>query len=519
MSGSVSASYDGPSDVVACLIRSITRRPGHCAIMFGAHRLSFLELGWAVHRCMEILCDVTIGTGLVGLHLSRTPEYVIAYLALAGLGATIAPFDDDTPDAEIAAEARALSLDTIVSNRDLAGIDGRAVIRVEATDPRGGAIPWVVPGLESGPDSRRLPRPGRVCPDTPLVLLRTSGSTSRPRRVLLRHRNALASSRAHRASVSHGPDEVSLVALPMSFGYCHTTQLIAQVDAGGTLTLLPGTFLPRTFGEAVATAEATTTTLVPSMLTLLARSLSQARSGAELSSLRSIVFGGAPVEPEILDSLCTRLPHVELIQTYGQTEAGPRIATLRAADARHRHGSVGRAVPGMRIVVQSATGEPLQPGQVGEIVVKGDGVMSSYFRDPAATAAVLRDGWLRTGDLGRLDDEGFLWLAGRLRNLIITAGRNVIAEEVEAYLRQVPGVADAAVVGEPDELRGESVHALVVRCAGAAPSARDVRAFLAPRLDRYKLPRRVTFVARLPRTPNGKIDRPRLGLLAAKETT
>ncbi len=144
--------------------------------------------------------------------------------------------------------------------------------------------------------------------------------------------------------------------------------------------------------------------------------------------------------------------------------------------------------------------------------------MSGYFNDPAATASVLRDGWLRTGDLGSLDEDGFLWLAGRLRNLIITAGRNVVAEEVEAHLRQVPGVADAAVFGEPDELRGEVIHALIVARAGVVLTERDVRASLATRLDRHKIPRRVSIVADLPRTANGKIDRALLGLVAARET-
>jgi acyl-CoA synthetase (AMP-forming)/AMP-acid ligase II len=137
--------------------------------------------------------------------------------------------------------------------------------------------------------------------------------------------------------------------------------------------------------------------------------------------------------------------------------------------------------------------------------------MSGYFNDSAATASVLRNGWLHTGDLGRLDDGGFLWLAGRLRNLIITAGRNVVAEEVEAQLRQVPGVADAAVFGEPDDLRGEVIHALIVPRAGTVLTERDVRASLAPRLEIHKLPRRVSFITHLPRTPNGKIDRGRLG--------
>jgi acyl-CoA synthetase (AMP-forming)/AMP-acid ligase II len=140
-------------------------------------------------------------------------------------------------------------------------------------------------------------------------------------------------------------------------------------------------------------------------------------------------------------------------------------------------------------------------------VVCGDGVMSGYFDDAAATAEVLRDGWLHTGDLGWLDDAGFLWLSGRMRNLIITAGLNVVAEEIEAHLRQVPGVADAAVFGEPDELRGESIHAVIVRLGGAAPTERDVRTFLGPRMQPHKLPRRISFVSELPKTSNGKVDR------------
>jgi acyl-CoA synthetase (AMP-forming)/AMP-acid ligase II len=292
----------------------------------------------------------------------------------------------------------------------------------------------------------------------------------------------------------------------MSYGYCHTTQLVAQIDAGGTLALLPGTFLPRTFGEAVWAAGATTTTLVPSMMTMLARAPD--RKLADLASLRTIVFGGAPIRADILDNLRVRLPRAELIQTYGQTEAGPRITTLRADAAQMRPGSVGRAIPGMRIEIRSTeNGESLPPCQTGEVVVCGDGVMSGYFDDAAATAEVLRDGWLHTGDLGWLDDAGFLWLSGRMRNLIITAGLNVVAEEIEAHLRQVPGVADAAVFGEPDELRGESIHAVIVRLGGAAPTERDVRTFLGPRMQPHKLPRRISFVSELPKTSNGKVDR------------
>ncbi len=492
-----------PQHVIECLHRSIDERPMHNAIVFGRQRLTFAELGDAVQQCAEFLHSVIASPGLVGLRLGRTPEYVVAYLAVAALGGVVVPFDDDAPTEEVLSEARALGLVAILTNRKFAHLHGGAVIQVEGSDSRGGPIPWAVRGLAPlRPPALAQP----VNPDAPLVLLRTSGSTWRPKRVMLTHRSALASSRAHRLSVGHGPDEVSLVALSMSYGYCHTTQLVAQIDAGGTLALLPGTFLPRTFGEAVWAAGATTTTLVPSMMTMLARAPD--RKLADLASLRTIVFGGAPIRADILDNLRVRLPRAELIQTYGQTEAGPRITTLRADAAQMRPGSVGRAIPGMRIEIRSTeNGESLPPCQTGEVVVCGDGVMSGYFDDAAATAEVLRDGWLHTGDLGWLDDAGFLWLSGRMRNLIITAGLNVVAEEIEAHLRQVPGVADAAVFGEPDELRGESIHAVIVRLGGAAPTERDVRTFLGPRMQPHKLPRRISFVSELPKTSNGKVDR------------
>lgn len=450
----------------------------------------------------------------VGLCLSRTPEYVIAYLALAALGNLAVPFDDSIPDDEVAAEARQLQLGAIVTSRGPGqrGLVSEAlcrIIQVAPCDPGSGEIPWTTSAGGDADDPLDWPAPA---PGTPLVLLRTSGSTSKPRRVLLTHANALASSRAHRMSVSHGQGEISLVVLPMSFGYCHATQLVAQIDTGGTLVLLPGLFTPRTFCAASAASGATTTTLVPSMLTMLARA--DATLFAGLASLRTIVFGGAPVEPEVLAALRRGLPHVELIQTYGQTEAGPRIATLRAADAAIRPGSVGRPVPGVRVAIRAPAGHEVPAGETGEIAVRGDGVMAGYYGDPAATAEVLADGWLRTGDLGHRDEDGFLWLSGRLRNLIITAGRNVTAEEVEQRLREMPEVLDAAVFGEPDKLRGESIHALVVP-KDAPPEPRAVRAFLASRLEQHKIPRRISIVGALPVTANGKLDRTRLGSLTA----
>lgn len=507
------------TDIGSCLAHAIAAHPQAEAIRYGSCSLSFDDLGRAVGRCMRQMQAQVPRDAPVGLLLSRTPEYVIAYLALAALGKLVVPFDDTIPDREIAAEVRQLQVGALVTSRtpDRSGPLDEApcrIIRIAPCVPESGQIPWTTPADDGdGGDGSDLLASLAAGPDTPLVLLRTSGSTSRPRRVLLTHANALASSRAHRSSVGHGQGETSLVVLPMSFGYCHATQLVAQIDTAGTLALLPGLFTPRTFCAAVAASAATTTTLVPSMLTMLARSGSP--FFGDLASLRTIVFGGAPVEQEVLAALRRGLPQVELIQTYGQTEAGPRIATLRGADAAIRPGSVGRPVPGVKVAIRTPAGQDLPAGETGEIVVRGDGVMSGYYGDPAGTAQVLAGGWLRTGDLGLRDEDGFLWLSGRLRNLIITAGRNVAAEEVEQHLREMPEILDAAVFGEPDELRGESIHALVVPRA-APPEPRAVRAFLGSRLEPHKIPRRISTVDALPVAANGKVDRTRLGSLTAR---
>jgi long-chain acyl-CoA synthetase len=499
-----------PDDLVTAFMCAMERSPAHVAVSAGKCRLSYVELSNAVANCAHFLQQSISRGDLVGLYLGRTPEYVIAYLATAAIGAIIVPFDTETPGAGVAAEADALGLRAVITNdpEHRSGLPNPIV--VEASGTRTGRVPWTAEGTTS----RTAPRPAPADPDSVLVLLRTSGSTSAPKRVALTHRNALSSSRAHRQSVGHERAEVSLAVLPMSFGYCHCTQLVAQLDTGGTLALLPGLFSPQAFAAAASAVQATGTTLVPSMLTLLDRA--PTRLDRSLGSLRRVVFGGAPVDPSTLERLRKRLPDIEFIETYGQTEAGPRISTLRAAEGATRQGSVGRAIPGMRIEIRDVHGKALSPGEIGEITVRGPGVMTGYFGDAAASSTVLRGGWLHTGDVGRLDEDGFLWLVGRLRNLIITGGRNLVPEEVEQHLRQMPGIDDAAVFGRPDELRGQSVHALVV-AASTAPTEREVRAFLGARLETYKVPRTISFVREIPRTTNGKVDRAGLGDRAAKE--
>ncbi|MGW3313398.1 class I adenylate-forming enzyme family protein [Streptomyces sp. NPDC001073] len=507
-----SGSLPPPTTLSASFRYWVSHQPERPCLMYGSGWLTYGEMGSAVSACLRDLSSRYTGpfrNPLAGLRLGRTPEYVVAYLALCCLGWPVVPFDEDSPSAEVRDEMRALGLGIMVTYDPDDTVRGCDTVALERTPRISSGLPW---GDSGAPRNAVVLGAADIAAEAPLVLLRTSGSTSgvspRPKRVTLTHRNVLSSSRAHRLSVGLSRDDVSLAALPLSFGYCNTTQLVSQLDAGGALALLPGTFMPSAFARAARGSGARTTTLVPSMLTLLAAWPSLGPD--ELPTLRSIVYGGAPADEAVLLKLSEQLPDVELIQTYGQTEAGPRITTLRAEDSQRKPGSVGKAIPGMRIAIVAPDGKRLPAGETGQVVVQGPGVMAGYHQDPTGTAEVLSDGWLHTGDLGRMDDDDFLWVTGRMRNLIITAGKNVAAEDVESYLRRVPGIADAAVFGVPDRLRGEAVHALVVAEPEGAPSVEEIRTSLASQLTNYKIPQRITFVEDLPRTRNGKIRRSEL---------
>jgi acyl-CoA synthetase (AMP-forming)/AMP-acid ligase II len=238
----------------------------------------------------------------------------------------------------------------------------------------------------------------------------------------------------------------------------------------------------------------------------------------DLSSLRRTAGSSDAMPADLLAEVGRRFNGAPYIQTYGLTEGGCILTYLEPADAGRKSGSAGKPHPACELRLEDRHGRPVATGQMGEIVARTEHVMNGYWRRPAETAAALSaDGWLRTGDLGRLDAEGYLWIVGRAKDLIISGGENIDPAEVELCLRQHPAVAEVAVIGLPDAEWGEQVVAVVVPAAGAATvteAAADMAAalieFIRPRLAGYKRPRRVEFVEALPRTATGKIQKNRL---------
>ncbi|MEV5884504.1 AMP-binding protein [Streptomyces sp. NPDC052020] len=491
------------------LERSAKERPEAPALTDGRLRLTYRQLLGQVRELAGSLAAVARPGDRVALQVRRSAEYVVLYLAVLELGGTVVPMATDLSAQETARELADCAPRLLVRDAEGARAD------VPAPPAHTAVLDIPVCASTEG-DLRRLrsscgtpgpvPSPPRD-PEAAAVLLSTSGSFGLPKRVVLAHRAVLASARAHRASLGPAAEpDTALATVPLGFGYCNTVQLVGQLSTGGHVVLLDGDFLPSRFGRLVERHRVTSTLLVPAMLRLLG--IGDWHRAYDLSSLRHIVFGGAPTPPGVLAAVQARLPGAELIETYGQTEAGPRITTLRQHDRARRPGSVGRAVPGMEITIRDEDFRPLPPGRLGEIVVRGDGLMTGYHARPEETAEVLRDGWLRTGDLGRLDDDGFLHLRGRLRNIAIVNGINVSLEEVEDCLTGHAAVAEAVCDVEGDERSGESLAARVRLADGRpAPSAEELIRFCRSRLSPHKVPRRIAVVEDFPRTRTGKVAR------------
>jgi len=340
-------------------------------------------------------------------------------------------------------------------------------------------------------------------------LFYTSGTTGRPKGAMLTHANLAAMTRAYFASVDGiEPADCIIHAAPMSHG--SGLYLLPHVAAGACqVTALSGSFNP---GEIFALLEhwrGATMFMAP---TMVQRFVAAAAGETELAGLKSIIYGGAPMY--VADCLrAIRILGPRLIQIYGQGEAPMTIAALsRAAHTdlghpryRDRLASVGVAQDGVAVRLADADGTDVAPGETGEILVKGDVVMRGYWDDQAATDAALRDGWLHTGDLGALDDDGYLTLKDRSKDVIISGGSNIYPREVEEVLLADERVLECAVIGAPDAEWGESVAAFIVAAPGQEVTGADLDARCRDSIARFKRPKIYRFVAELPKNNYGKV--------------
>lgn len=335
------------------------------------------------------------------------------------------------------------------------------------------------------------------------IMLHTSGTTSNPKRVMLTHSNLINNVESNVESLALAENDVVLISMPMYFGYCNTAQFLTHIYLGASMVILDGMFLPKLFFQTVQNGHITNFTGVPSMLLMLLEYRFVDRY--DISSLRYISFGGGNMPVERLRKLIEVFKAVGFVQTYGQTEASPRATALLPEDELRKIGSVGLPLPNVKVKIFDENDTELVANQIGEIVIQGKNVMKGYYKQLAITAETIVNGWLHTGDLGYLDTEGYLYLTGRKKNMIISGGINIYPEEIEEVLMGHPNVQEVCVVSENHPLLGEvPIAKIVLKDANGDINFRE---FCAGKLTDYKIPKRFEIATKLNKTYNGKIKR------------
>lgn len=430
---------------------------------------------------------------------TNRPEYVEVELGIAGARGITVPLGWRLSTREIAELLRrAQARVAFVEERFLAEVTAQRLeqLALVVGIPRGGDVgleDLIAEGRDAPP-----PRPGRLT--DPHEILYTSGTTGEPKGVVWTNGAVLFSNVEQALDYRLGPDSSTYVCIDMHYIGGRHDFTWALLHQGGTVHLRPsGGFDAAEVVRYVAEHRITHELWVPTMLYDILR----VPDAHDTSALRMIMCGGAPLSLATIERAEAMFPSTDFIQVYGLTEGGGSVTRMPPSDVHRKVGSAGTASMHNRIRIVDGTGTDVATGVDGEIWVQGPTVTAGYWDDPPRTEEAVVDGWLRTGDLGHLDVDDFLYVTGRAKDLIITGGMNVYPAEVEAVIREHPGVLDVAVVGLPDEKWGERVCAIVV-AGEPTPTAEAVIARCRSELAGFKKPSEVHFVDDLPRTSSGK---------------
>lgn len=483
--------------------KNFPRRP---FIIFKDQPINYQEAGERVNKLANALLKEGVKKGdKVAVYLPNSPEYIISYLAVFSLGAACVP------------------LDPRLTNEELIGVLNHSEASIFITKPLEGlasaGLAEKVPALRNiircftnekddflnfarimQEESNREPNVNAE-EESLAVLYYTSGTTGKPKAVMSNYRSL---DNATQTARYVGLDEESMgdaeiCALPFSHlgGFVYLQFAIDMVMA----IVLMERFIPVEFLKNIERHKVTWFHIVPSMFTALLQLKEFEKY--DLSSVKGVCVFGAPSHPSLIQRFGKYCPNAALWHGWGMTEtAAPNTVT----DPQHM-ASIGKAPPWFEVKIFDNNDKELPSGEVGEIVCRGWPVMMGYYKEPQITAEIMRSGWLHTGDLGCIDKEGYIYIKGRKKDMIIVAGLNVYSPEVEHVIAEHPGVKETAVVGVPDKLRGEVIKAVVVLKEGEEVTEKDVKAFCRERLIRFKVPQIVEFRDSLPKTRSGKVQK------------
>lgn len=484
--------------VYEALSATVYRRGKSPALKFCDVQISYTELLKRVDDTAAALAANGINYGdAFAVFAQNCPECLYCYYAAAKLGAVYVPINPNMTASEVRyvishCEAKKLFHDAIVPVASLSGVS-------ESLRQSLGEL------TRSGCDASRVVRSPRISRNDDFLIIYTSGSTGTPKAVVLDHAAQVAVCESLIELWALNDRDMTLVALPLGYLYGLSTAAAVGLRAGGGVALLPK-FRPRDVLEAFGTTRATVFHGVPTMYSMMLEYAEQNHVNYDLSGVRLMICAGAPLSDEVVERFRRRFGK-EIQNYYALTECTPVFGKYASDPRPIPPTAIGRKAPGAEIKIIGPDHKECGPGVEGELYVRAAATLKCYRKDPELTAASVSDGWFKSGDLGRYDENGYYYITGRVKDIIIRGGANISPSEVEHVLSRHPAVHEVAVAGVPDRIFGEVPVAFIVARAGCLVSAEDLMKHAEANLADFKVPRQYFFEESLPLGKTGKVDK------------
>ncbi|TCZ77102.1 long-chain fatty acid--CoA ligase [Paenibacillus albiflavus] len=485
--------------------------PNSLSYDYLGEQVTYQELDDRVNRFTYQLAAKGIGKGdVVALLLGNNPYFVTAYYGVIRAGAIVVPINPTFTSRELSYILTTSKCKLIIAHSALQPVlnglrsqlaELQSIIYAEPVENELNMELL----MEEVDEQLSLPE---LDEEDVAVILFTSGTTGNPKGAMLTHRNLYSNAVACCELFEMTRDDRIIAVLPLFHVFCMTVCMNAPIICGSSMVIMPK-FSPVDVVNTIRDTRATLFAGVPTMYNYIMQLPNV--SAADFSSLRLAVSGGAPIPVSLLENFSERF-QVQIQEGYGLSEASP-VTAFNPIRGKRKPGSVGLNIPSVMNMVVDSEGLEVPRGEIGELIVKGPNVMKGYLGMPEETSLTIKDDWLYTGDLATMDEEGYIYIVDRKKDLILVGGYNVYPREVEEVLYQHPAIIEAAVIGVPDEQLGEAVKAYIVR-KDAALMDEEIRAFLQDKLVKYKIPKYIEYIAELPKNSSGKILRKSL-----RETT
>lgn len=498
-------------NLASVLEQSTVRNPGKVAVILDDFKLTYAELNGAANKVANALRAMGVQPGdKVAIMLPNTPHFPICYYGILKAGCTVVPLNVLFKRNEVQyhledSDAVALFVWEGFASEAVTGFrQAETCHTLVIVQPPGstealpeGAVAFNTLLAENAPTFDTV----QTMPDDTAVILYTSGTTGRPKGAELTHCNMFFNTMTcNEKLMGLHEDDVGLAVLPLFHSFGQTCVMNNCLYAGATITMLPR-FEPVKAMQIIERDKVTYFAGVPTMYFYL---LNHPESGNyDLSGLRICCSGGASMPVEVMHAF-NKKNSVTILEGYGLSETSP-VASFNRPDQPVKAGSIGMPIWGVQMRCVDGEGNEVPQGELGEIVIRGHNVMKGYYKRPEATAESIRKGWFHSGDLGRMDEEGYFYIVDRVKDMIIRGGFNVYPREVEELLYAHPAIAEAAVIGIPDLAHGEEIKAVVACKPGQSVSEQEVIDYCKEHLAAYKYPRSVEIRESLPKTATGKI--------------